>query len=157
MLLRAQKEHTFPIDYVCSTRSYLDKCLKPLVLWVQIFEVIYCLIVMSAEFAVCFLHSLGTLPGELQDMRHRGALSSRCGIQAVPASLSKELDETKLVKSILNQASRSLENKELSLGLHWVHTYCKIWDSTHRAKKPTTKNIKTDKKEKEEGRKHKEK
>lgn len=68
----AKHSHAFCINSLCSTRSYLDECLKPLVLRVQIFEVIYCLVVMPAEFAICFLHSLGTLAGELQDMRHRG-------------------------------------------------------------------------------------
>lgn len=67
---RMQKGHVFSIGYICPSRSYLDKCMKALVPCVKIFEVIDSLVVVPAEFAVRFLHSLSVLPRELQRMGH---------------------------------------------------------------------------------------
>lgn len=80
-----------PIDCFSFTWSYLDKSLKTLVLRVQIFEVIYCLIVMPAEFAICLLHSLSVLPGELQDKKCKDPTSTELLVQH-PSSACQSLE-----------------------------------------------------------------
>lgn len=75
---------------------------------------------MPAEFAVRFLHSLSILPRELQRTGHTAPTCTELlgDIPAVPARLSENLEEIKLVQSMLDHAHRSLESKELIWGLH---------------------------------------
>lgn len=46
---------------------------------------------MSAEFAVCFLHSLGILTRELKDTRHKGPTSIELFVQYPSSALWKQI------------------------------------------------------------------